>query len=218
MSYINRSKHLSLTFLNHPTGHSRDSMCPKKKTNRPISYPYTKIFVMLDLKMYLGLLLQDHTLMMPLKWQMLKVNFHRAFWRHLNLKADYTCILCLDKESIKLSIWYILVEANYEILVNLLRDLTEHFWCFQRKNFRPLRSLDVKISNGFKNFKHVLCKMSWDHDFRFTHPTFSVQGFCQLGPKSAEFFAQNMYFFVCGWVLQYWLSSCQSPWKISDFI
>lgn len=39
----------------------------KKKTNRPISYPYAKIFVMLDLKMYLGLLLQDE-LMPPMNW------------------------------------------------------------------------------------------------------------------------------------------------------
>lgn len=134
MSYRNRRKNLSLTFLNHPTAHSRDSMCPKKKTNRPISYPNAKIFVMLDKKNLFGFppigSSSYSDKLMLLKWQKLKVNSYRIFSRHLNLRADNMCILCLDKENIKLSIWYILVEVKYEIIVNLLGDLTENFCYF----------------------------------------------------------------------------------------
>lgn len=83
MSYSNRSKNLSLTFSNHPTAHSRDSVFPKKKKTRYISYLYAKIFVMLDLKNLFGSpptrssSYSDE--LMTLKWQKLKVNSYRIF-------------------------------------------------------------------------------------------------------------------------------------------
>lgn len=67
-------------------------MCPKKKTNRPVSYWYAKTCVVLDLKIYLGLLLQDHTYtldeLMPLKLQKLKVTSYGVFKKHFNLKME----------------------------------------------------------------------------------------------------------------------------------
>lgn len=177
---------MSLTFLNHPTAHSMDSMCPEKQTNKPISYWYTRKHAWP--KHLFGspasLLFCSDELMSLELW---KVNSAvlKSTWT-----SEYLLYCLLGKvRQTKLSIWYIPVEMKYEMRVNLLKDYLNDHCCVYKQNFRSLGDMDVETvmtSKVLNKYWAICLESGTSHSI----PKF----ICHLGPKSAKHCVQTFFF------------------------